>query len=100
MKYKIINNQIPPINSIILKYDEKTGENYIGIVNKVDTNKFTILLLDRNGFLIIDNYDNWLLLSLNSLSDLRNYYHSYIKKDVDQLMHTAYSRFYVQYIKK
>jgi hypothetical protein len=100
MKYKITNDKTPEINSIILKCDEKTGENYIGIVNKVDSDSFCVVLLDRNGYLIINKNENWLNLSLNSLPDLRSYYKNYIGKNVDTLIHDSYSRFYEQYIKK
>lgn len=95
MKYRIkndINNL--SINSTILICGKK--ENNIGIVELIDNKKIYILLLDKNGRVVLNENDNWIQLNINDLSTLRYDYMSMINKNVNNIIETQYKL----YIKK
>lgn len=77
MKYKFNNQTFPPINSVILVVTDNTS--HLCVVDNISNGKINTLMLDKNGLLSINLNDNWLLLSVTTLDELRNYYNLYIK---------------------
>lgn len=96
MKYRFINNKLPNVNAIIMLCRE--NDNIIGVVESIFDNKFTLLLLDRNGKIIVDMYDNWIQINTDNLDMLRNNYKIFIHGDIDNIINDAYAIFYNKYI--
>lgn len=89
MKYKIINDMRKPIKgSFILVC--RDDENVIGLVEKVINDDFIILMLDRNGYIKINKNDDWVILNIETLNDLRNNYRLFINKNVETLLQEKY----------
>lgn len=94
MSYKIRNTKQPELNSVLqVRYN---GENIIGIVEKVNNGKISILMLDRIGRIIINMSDNWTCLNILTPSDLRDKYNMLINTDVSKSVLDAYEKFKIR----
>ena len=91
MKFRLYNNKLPPINSIILVCQDTT--NIVGIVETIKDDNIVILMLDRIGRFAISRYDNWTQLDVNNLQSFRHTYKLYIDKNIDGILHDSYSKF-------
>lgn len=89
MKYKIINDMKKPINGSFILVCRET-ENIIGIVEKIIDDDFIILMLDRNGYIKINRNDDWVVLNITTLNDLRNNYRLFTSKNVEALLQKKY----------
>lgn len=98
MKFKLNNNKIPPVNSIILVCHDES--NIIGIVETVFNDNIVVLMLDRIGRIIIHKNDNWTQLNVSDLQSLRYTYKVFINKNIDELINESYLICKDKYIKK
>jgi hypothetical protein len=98
MKFKLDNNKLPPINSIILVC--KDDSNVIGLVEAVANDNIVVLMLDRIGRIIIHISDNWTQLNVSNLSSLRYVYKVFINQNIDGILNESYLKFKNNYIKK
>lgn len=98
MKFKLNNNKLPQINSIILVCNNDS--NIIGIVEAVTNDKIVVLMLDRIGRIVIHKNDNWTQLNVSDLQSLRYTYKVFINKNVDGMINESYLKFKNKYIKK
>lgn len=94
--YKILNDTLPPINSLLLMCDTRM----IGIVEKINGDEIILLLLDRLGRIKINKSANWVQLSIFDLNTLRYSYRTLFKDDVDKTINDAYKKFEIKYLKK
>jgi hypothetical protein len=91
MKFKLHNDKLPPINSIILVCQGTT--HIIGIVEAIQNNDIIILLLDRIGRMTIDKNGNWVRLNVSDLNSLRDTYKVFINKNIGSLLDDSNSKF-------
>jgi hypothetical protein len=90
MKYKIINDMRKPNRgSFILVC--KNDENIIGLIEKIMDDGMIILMLNKNGYIKINHNDEWLMLNVSTLDDLRNNYRTFINKNVEAILQEKYN---------
>lgn len=98
MKFRIVNPTLPPINSTILICRQET--NIIGIVENIIDDYIVVLMLDRNGKIVIKKTDEWIPLTITDLQSLRYNYKSFINGNINNIIKTSYDKFSSNYIKK
>ena len=68
-------------------------DNVIGMVEQVKNNKITLLMLDRNGRIIIDINSDWMLLDIDDMEMIRHSYDLFVKKDITDIVKNSYELF-------
>lgn len=91
MRLNIRNSNLPKNNSLILVC--LPTDNVIGMVEQVKNNKITLLMLDRNGRIIIDTNSDWMLLDIDDMEMIRHSYDLFVKKDIADIVKNSYEVF-------
>jgi hypothetical protein len=100
-KYKIVNPNEYKTGNIIMTRDV-SGKTVIGIIEEINnnSNKITLLRLDKEGRIIIDASNDKLLLTMNNMNTLRDTFRMYVGVPSNDDIQKAYDQYKLQLGKK